>query len=104
MDSVVPPLQRIGAAKKVVGSREHNLLRKAQASLSHLASDSGSPKKVYTEKIQPALSCLSSLAITSRLGVSRCSASRIRTGKRSPHARHWQALAQLVGVSANTLS
>jgi hypothetical protein len=38
--------------------------------------------------------------IPSALGVSEPYSSDIRAGKRIPHARHWQALAQLVGISA----
>ncbi len=75
------------------------LRRKAQAAWSPSGQPEWLTEKVYTESIQPALARLSSSAITSRLGVSRCSASRIRTGKRRPHPRHWQALAELVGVA-----
>jgi len=53
----------------------------------------------YTEKIQPRLAEISGGAIASRIGVSRWYAGRIREGYR-PHPRHWQALARLVGVSA----
>jgi CRISPR-associated endonuclease Cas1 len=72
--------------------------RKAQAAWSPSSQPEWLTEKVYIERIQPALACLSSSAITSRLGVSRCSASRIRTGKRRAHPRHWQALAGLVGL------
>jgi hypothetical protein len=39
--------------------------------------------------------------IASRLGVSEFYAADIRAGRRRPHPRHWEALAQLVGVFAN---
>jgi hypothetical protein len=53
--------------------------------------------RVYTEEVQPQLSQMSTSAIASRIGVSRWYAGRIRQGYR-PHPRHWQALAQLMGV------
>ena len=52
------------------------------------------------KQVQPRLAAISTSAIASRIGVSRWYAGRIRRGYR-PHPRHWQALAQLVGVSAN---
>jgi len=55
---------------------------------------------VYSDKIHPLLSGVSSSVIASRIGVSRWYAGRIREGYR-PHPRHWQALAELVGVTAD---
>ena len=52
----------------------------------------------FSEKIQPALAQASATAIAKRIGVSRWYAGRIRQGYR-PHPRHWQALANLVGIS-----
>jgi CRISPR-associated endonuclease Cas1 len=57
-------------------------------------------EQVFSEKIQPALAQASATSIAKRIGVSRWYAGRIREGYR-PHPRHWQALAQLVGVSPN---
>jgi CRISPR-associated endonuclease Cas1 len=54
--------------------------------------------EVYSDKIQPLLAEISSAVIASRIGVSRWYAGRIREGYR-PHPRHWQALAELVGLS-----
>jgi CRISPR-associated endonuclease Cas1 len=53
--------------------------------------------KVYAEKIRPLLAGLTNSVISARIGVSRWYAGRIRKGD-SPHPRHWQALAKLVGV------
>jgi CRISPR-associated endonuclease Cas1 len=53
--------------------------------------------EVFTQQIQPLLKKISTSAIRSRIGVSRWYAGRIRQGHR-PHQRHWQALAELVGV------
>ena len=55
--------------------------------------------QVYTEEIQPQLSQVSTSAIASRIGVSRWYAGRIRQGYR-PHPRHWQSLAQMVGLES----
>ena len=56
-------------------------------------------EKFYITKIQPVLAAISASAIARRISVSRWYAGRIREGYR-PHPRHWQALAQLGGVSA----
>ena len=53
--------------------------------------------ELFVGKIQPSLSGISMSAIRSALGVSKWYASKIRQGYR-PHPRHWQALAELVGV------
>lgn len=53
----------------------------------------------YLEKIQPRLAATTISALASTLGVSESYAADMRAGRRSPHPRHWQALAQLVGIS-----
>ena len=53
----------------------------------------------YVGKIQPRLATVTISALSSTLGVSEFYAAGIRAGRRRPHPRHWQALAQLVGVS-----
>ena len=53
--------------------------------------------KAFSQQIQPLLANISTSAIRSRIGVSRWYAGQIRRGYR-PHPRHWQALAQLVGI------
>jgi CRISPR-associated endonuclease Cas1 len=55
--------------------------------------------ELFSQKIQPSLSNVPTSVIRSRIGVSRWYASRIRQGYR-PHPRHWQALADLVGISS----
>jgi len=57
-------------------------------------------EKFFSEKIQPLLASTSACAIARQISVSRWYAGRIREGYR-PHPRHWLALANLVGVSAN---
>ncbi len=58
-------------------------------------------RDVYVERVQPALASVAKSRIRSALGVSEPYSSDIQAGKRIPHPRHWQALAQLVGVSAD---
>lgn len=55
--------------------------------------------EAYVEKIQPQLATATISAVASALGVSIPYATDIRKGRRRPHPRHWQVLAQLVGVS-----
>ncbi len=54
----------------------------------------------YAHKIQPRLPGLTCPAIAAALGVSESYAADIRVGRRQPHPRHWQALAELVGMSS----
>jgi CRISPR-associated protein Cas1 len=56
------------------------------------------PKRYDTE-IQPRLSMVKIASIASALGVSEPYAADIRAGRRRPHPRHWQELAELVGVA-----
>ena len=83
-------------AKQSDTSREQ---RKKQAAWSSANQPEWLTEQYYAEKIQPALGPISISLIASKLGVSRCHATLIRSGKRRPHPRHWQALAHLVGVS-----
>jgi CRISPR-associated endonuclease Cas1 len=67
----------------------------------HAWKASGQPawlsEKVYLEQIQPLLASMSTSTIARTISVSRWYAGRIREGYR-PHPRHWQSLAELVGV------
>jgi CRISPR-associated endonuclease Cas1 len=56
-------------------------------------------QETYDKEIQPCLASgtIASIAIT--LGVSEPYAADIRSGRRRPHPRHWQALAKLACVS-----
>ncbi|PYX56277.1 MAG: hypothetical protein DMG76_15260 [Acidobacteria bacterium] len=58
-------------------------------------------EEVYAPKIQPLLAKIANPAIISALGVSVTYAVAIRAGRRRPHPRHWAALAELVGISAD---
>jgi hypothetical protein len=59
--------------------------------------------QVYSEKIQPLLTHVSGTTIATAIGVTCAYGSRIRQGIR-PHPRHWQILADLVGISGQLLS
>jgi hypothetical protein len=54
-------------------------------------------EETYLRKIQPRLTLVTVPMIRAALGVSKAYATNIRSGKRIPHPRHWQTLAQLVG-------
>jgi CRISPR-associated endonuclease Cas1 len=56
-------------------------------------------EKSYAEEIQPRLSGIAISRLSAAMGVSESYAADIRTGRHRPHPRHWQALAQLVGVA-----
>jgi CRISPR-associated protein Cas1 len=56
-------------------------------------------RDVYLKQIQPALSSVAKSQIRSLLGVSEPYSSDIQAGRRIPHPRHWQRLAELVGVT-----
>jgi CRISPR-associated endonuclease Cas1 len=53
----------------------------------------------YLAKIQPKLAGITIYSLSSTLGVSESYAADIRAGRRLPHPRHWQALAELIGVT-----
>jgi CRISPR-associated endonuclease Cas1 len=58
-------------------------------------------EEAYWKKIQPALAGIPISTIASALDISEPYATNIRKGRRLPHRRHWQALAQLIDDSPN---
>jgi ribosomal protein L37E len=56
-------------------------------------------RDVYLKRVQSALAGIAKSRICSTLGVSEPYSSDIRAGKCVPHPRHWQVLAQLVGIA-----
>ena len=56
-------------------------------------------RDTYVQRIQQRLMQLTCPAIASAMGVSIPYASKIRAGRRKPHPRHWQTLAEMVGLS-----
>ena len=61
-------------------------------------------EEVYRTQIQPRLKGLTVSAIMKALQVSVIYASHIRRGKRVPHPRHWQVLADLASVRSDAYS
>jgi CRISPR associated protein Cas1 len=58
-------------------------------------------EEIYTTKIKPLLARSPNSEIARTLDVSIPYAASIRVGRRRPHPRHWKALAEMVGVSAD---
>jgi len=58
-------------------------------------------EEVYSKTIQPKLRTITVSAIASALNVSLPYATQIRAGRCQPHPRHWQGLAELVGISVS---
>jgi hypothetical protein len=85
-------------AKRADNRRRHFAAQKAW-----LASDqpTGLDEEVYRRQIHPRLAAVTIHAIREALGVSKGYATNIRSGKRVPHARHWQMLANLVGMTSS---
>ena len=76
--------------------RQHRAAQRAWLSAPKLA---WLTENIYVEKVQPMLAKVTISKISSTLGVCESYAADIRAGRHRPHPRHWQALAQLVGVS-----
>jgi hypothetical protein len=81
--------------------RSETQLRHRAAFLAWKSSDVPSwlDEKCYLTKIQPRLPLITLSVLSSKLGISIPYAVDIRSAKRIPHARHWQSLAELVGIS-----
>jgi CRISPR-associated endonuclease Cas1 len=58
-------------------------------------------EEYYVQKIQPRLSVVKVREIAVALNVSKPYSAFIRSGRRRPHPRHWQVLAELVGLNRN---
>ena len=58
-------------------------------------------EECYVQRIQPLLRSKKVREIAEAIQVSQPYAAFIRSGRRKPHSRHWQKLAELVGVSAS---
>jgi hypothetical protein len=96
---------RIGrqTANSPQARNKHAITARKNALAQHAWKPSAQPawltERFYSEKVQPLLSSVSASAIARKISISRWYAGRIREGYR-PHPRHWQALADLVGVSS----
>jgi len=60
-------------------------------------------EEYYGQRIQPRLRTVRIREISEAMHVSKPHAALIRAGRRRPHLRHWEALAQLVGVTAKSV-
>jgi len=56
-------------------------------------------EECYVRKIQPQLRTIKVREISETMHVSKPYAALVRSGRRRPHPRHWQALAELLKVS-----
>jgi hypothetical protein len=56
-------------------------------------------EECYVQKIQPQLRAIKVREISEVMHISKPYAALIRSSRRRPHPRHWEALAKLVGVS-----
>ena len=83
-------------AKRAVTMREH---REHMAAWQPSDLPAWLTRDVYVNRVQPALASVAKSRVRSALGISEPYASGIQSGKRVPHARHWQALAGLAGLS-----
>jgi hypothetical protein len=74
--------------------------RKERAQLYQLSKMTGVEpgENTYVRQIQPRLAAVTISALASALVVSAPYAADIRAGRHRPHPRHWQALAQIVGI------
>jgi CRISPR-associated endonuclease Cas1 len=83
--------------KRSATKLRHDLARQAwdPASLPAWLSEAA-----YLERVQPNLLTLTSAAIARALDVSPLYAAEIRAGRRRPHPRHWQALANLAKIDS----
>jgi CRISPR-associated endonuclease Cas1 len=57
-------------------------------------------KDTYIREIQPRLKGITLSIMASKLRISIPYAVQVRSGRRIPHPRHWETLAQLVGISS----
>jgi hypothetical protein len=82
--------------------RAENRRRNIEAQMSWKAVDQPAwlDDETFLTKIQPLLSAVRVSDIQTELCVSKGYAT-IRSGKRVPHARHWQMLANLVGMTSS---
>ena len=55
----------------------------------------------FVANVLPGLATRSLPAIAKATGMSATAAGRIRSGDRVPHPRHWEALAELVGLAGS---
>jgi CRISPR-associated endonuclease Cas1 len=99
-------LAKIGrvAARNPASRRKHSETQRRHEAAKRVWRSSSQPawlnEDTYREKIQPKLAGITISVLAATLGVSEPYAAYVRAGRHRPHPRHWQALAELVGVSS----
>jgi CRISPR-associated endonuclease Cas1 len=94
-----------GIGRRTANGPEAQMKRARTAHKNALAQHSWKPSnqpawltpELFAQHVQPLLSNIPMSVVRSSIGVSNWYASKIRKGYR-PHPRHWQALAELVGI------
>jgi len=100
-------LAKIGriAAQSPKARKKHSATQRRHEAAKRAWRSSSSPawpdEGAYSQ-IHPRLMSVTISAISSALGISESYAADIRAGRHRPHPRHWQALAELVGISVDT--
>src|ERR1700723_1289434 len=100
--SLAAPRGRIAAQSEVSQTRRSETQLRHRAEMD-LWNSSDPPtwlnERFYLTDIQPRLPRITLSELSAKLGVSIPHAVDLRSARRVPHKRHWQALAQLVGAS-----
>jgi len=100
-------LAKVGriAAQSPEARKKHSATQRRHEAAKRAWRSSPNPARIdevgYCQQIYPRLVSVTIAAISSALGISESYAADIRAGRNRPHPRHWQALAELVGVTAN---
>ena len=88
--------RRDSRKKQAETQRRHQAAQRAWQS----APKPGWPdENTYSKEIQPRLVAVTISTLASTIGVSESYAADIRAGRHRPHPRHWQGMAELVGVA-----
>jgi CRISPR-associated endonuclease Cas1 len=97
-------LAKVGRAAALTSEsrRKHSETQRRHEAAKRAWASSSKPdwpnENTYVRQIQPRLAAVTISAVASTLGVSESYAADIRAGRHRPHPRHWQMLAELVGI------
>jgi CRISPR-associated endonuclease Cas1 len=92
---------RAAQAKRSVSQTKHEAAKRIWRSLPKPV---WPDEKTYMNQIQPRLLSVVISALASALDVSESYAADIRAGRRRPHPRHWQTLAELVEIPGRPIA
>jgi len=102
-------MRDIARAGRILAQSAEAQLRRGNANRRHtLAVNRWKPtdnpswlnEETFRKKIYPRLAEHSARAIASAVGISEAYGADIRAGRHRPHPRHWQKLANLVGIKS----